>query len=50
MQPYEQNLKTLSVDQTDQRLHSVLGRAGIFFPKIAQRKQKFINHVNSVFI
>ena len=40
--------KNLSVDQKDQRRRSVwVGQAD--FSKIAQRKQKFIKHVNCVF-
>ena len=40
--------KNWSVDQKDQRRHSVwVGQAD--FSKIAQRKQKFIKHVNCVF-
>ena len=40
--------KNLSVDQKDQRRRSVwVGHAG--FSKIAQRKQKFIKHVNCLF-
>jgi len=41
--------KKLSVDQKDQRRRSVwVGQAD--FSKISQRKQKFIEHVNCVFI
>ena len=40
--------KNLSVDQKDQRRRSVwVGHAD--FSKIAQRKQKFIKHVNCMF-
>ena len=40
--------KNLSVDQKDQRLCSVwVGWAD--FSKIAQRKQKFVKHVNCMF-
>ena len=46
--PMSKIWKNLSVDQKDQRRRSVwVGHAD--FSKIAQRKQKFIKHVNCVF-
>ena len=47
--PMSKIWKKLSVNQKDQRRRSVwVGKADL--PKIAQRKQQFIKHVNYMFI